>query len=286
MRKSLRFGFGGAALAGLVLAATAPAWWVKGHETITEAAVLRLPDDVPAFFRAGGKQIAHCAGDPDRWKNRGVTFLRYAEEPNHFLDLEELDGQPPADGRFRGIAQMTALRKQPYKVGLLPYAIMEGYEKLACAFADYRRDPDNPAVTMKCLVYAGNLAHYTTDAAMPLHTTRNYDGRPSPDGKMTQKGIHAKLDGFPEKNRFTPEEICRGLQAKLIDDVWAHVQAFIQESHKHIARSYELDAAGGFDNPTDDSRAFVMERCRAGAQFTLDIFYAAWRKSATLPPPY
>src|SRR5262249_42053538 len=146
-------------------------WWVKGHETITEAAVSRLPDDIPAFFRAGGKQIAHCAGDPDRWKNRGISFLRYAEEPNHFLDLEDLEGQQPADGRFKGIAQIAALKKQPYRVGLLPYAIMEGYEKLACAFYDYRQDPNNPAVTMKCLVYAGNLAHYSTNAAMPLHTT-------------------------------------------------------------------------------------------------------------------
>lgn len=286
MRKYLGYGFAGTTVVGLALAATAPAWWIKGHETITEAAVARLPDDLPAFFRAGGKQIAHCAGDPDRWKNRGVTFLRYAEGPNHFLDLEDLEGQPPAIGRFRGIAQIAALKKQPYKVGLLPYAIMEGYEKLACAFADYRRDQANPAIPMKCLVYAGNLAHYTTDAAMPLHTTRIYDGRPGPDGRIVQKGIHAKLDGFPEKNHFSPEEICRGLQAKPIDDVWAHVLAFIQESHKHVPRCYELDAAGGFDRPTEESRAFVMERCRAGAQFTLDTFTAAWHKSATLPPPY
>jgi hypothetical protein len=27
-----------------------------------------------------------------------------------------------------------------------------------------------------------------------------------------------------------------------------------------------------------------MERCRAGAQFTMDIWYNAWLKSAKLPP--
>src|SRR5262249_28050482 len=142
---------------------------------------------------------------------------------NHFLDLEDLEGQAPADVRFRGIAQIAALKKQPNRVGLLPYAIMEGYEKLALAFYDYRHEPDNPAVTMKCLVYAGNLAHYTGDASMPLHTTRDYDGRPGPDGKLMYRGIHARIDGFPEKNLFTPEEVCRGLQARPVEDVWAYV---------------------------------------------------------------
>ena len=51
-------------------------WWSGGHETIAEAAAARLPDDVPAFFRRGGKQLAHFAVDPDRWKNREMTFLR------------------------------------------------------------------------------------------------------------------------------------------------------------------------------------------------------------------
>jgi hypothetical protein len=154
------------------------------------------------------------------------------------------------------------------------------------AFNDYRQDPSNPAITMKCIVYAGTMAHYTTDAAMPLHTTRNYDGKPGPDGKMLQKGIHAKIDGFPEKNQFTAEEICRGIQAKKVDDGWDYIVKFIQESHTHVEKCYELDAANAFDSPTDESRAFIMARCRAGAQFTVDIWYNAWLKSVKLPPPY
>jgi hypothetical protein len=140
---------------------------------------------------------------------------------------------------------------------------------------------------MKCLVHGGTLAHYTTDAAMPLHTTRDYDGRVQPNGgRKKQQGIHAKLDGFPEKFGFKAEEITRGLEAKAIDNVWEHVNAFIKESYTHIDKCYELDAAGAFDTPTDASRAFVMARCKAGAQFTLDIWYTAWLKSAKLPPHY
>ena len=61
---------------------------------------------------------------------------------------------------------------------------------------------------------------------------------------------------------------------------------FIKESHTHIDKCYELDLAGAIDSPTDESRAFIMARCRAGAQFTMDVWYNAWLRSAKLPAHY
>ncbi len=277
-----------AVAAALVCAGVAPAWWVKGHESITEAAAAKLPDEMPAFFRAGGKHLAHFVGDPDRWKNRELKVLRESIQADHYLDLEDLDGKDlPPESRFKGMDLMRGLKKEPNKVGLLPYAIVEGYEKLAAAFYDHRNDPNNESIRMKCLVYAGTLAHFTTDASMPLHTTIHFDGRVVPgQAAKAQRGIHAKLDAFPEKHKLTPEEITRGLEAKSIDDPWKHAMAFLKESSTHIDKCYELDAAGAFETPTDESRAFVLARCRAGAQFTLDIWYAAWKKSMALPPHY
>lgn len=271
-----------------VAAGFAPAWWVKGHESITEAAAAKLPDEMPAFFRNGGKHLAHFVGDPDRWKNSGLKVLRASIQADHYLDLEDLDGKPlPPESRFKGMDLMRGLKKEPDKVGLLPYAIVEGYEKLAAAFYDHRKEPDNESIKMKCLVYAGNLAHFTTDASMPLHTTVHYDGRVEPGAaNKKQRGIHAKLDAFPEKFKLTPEEITRGLEAKPIDDAWKHVEKFLAESYTHIDKCYELDAAGAFEKPTDESRAFVLSRCKAGAQLTLDIWVAAWKRSAALPPHY
>ena len=274
-------------LAVVVLAVNlATAWWVKGHESITEAAVAGLPEDVPAFFRAGGKQLAHCSGDPDRWKNPAARHLRAAEAPDHFIDLEDLEGEElPAD-RYKAAARIAHLKHRPEHTGMLPYAIMENYDRLSCAFYDYRADPENPAVRAKCLVYAGILAHFTGDAAMPLHTTRNYDGKRGADGKLVQRGIHAKIDAFPEKHGLSGEEIGRGLKAKLIEDVWAHVLQVIQESHGQVERCYVLDAAGAFDQPTEESRHFILERCRIGSQLTVDLWYSAWRRSAKMPAPY
>jgi hypothetical protein len=189
---------------------------------------------------------------------------------------------------------------------------MDNFDRLSVAFYDYRQavekekkladmgenapaaekqvaEAERKACEMKCIVYAGVLSHYTGDSCMPLHTTVDFDGRvgkKGPDGKKLQAGIHAKIDGFPENNKFGPEEISRGLEAKNIDDPWKHVKGVIQESFTHIDRCYELDAAGAIDKPTEDSRKFIMTHCRRGAQFTMDLWYTAWKRSATLPPSY
>ncbi len=300
----------GAALLLLGWTATGSAWWVKGHQAITEAAAMRLPDEMPAFFRAAGKQFGHLAGDPDRWKNPDAKHLRAAESPDHFLDLEDLAGNELPEDRHRAASLIAGkLRKRPERVGMLPYALMEHYDRLSVAFYDYRQiaelerkvrtkektlteaelkalEADKKAIEMKCIVYAGALAHYTGDTAMPLHATVHYDGRPGPDGKLVQKGIHAKIDGFPENHGFTAEEISRGVEAKEIENVWKHVMALIHDSNKHVDRCYELDKAGGFDNPTEQSKTFIMDRCRVGAQFTVDLWYTAWKRSAKLPPHY
>jgi hypothetical protein len=264
----------------------APAWWSGGHATVAEAAAMQLPDNVPTFFRAGGKSLAHYSGDPDRWKNPAAKHLRASESPDHFIDLENFQGKELPPDRFKAIALLIELKEDPAKVGFLPWAICENYDRLSCAFYDYRQDPDSQAIRAKCLVYAGILSHLTGDLSMPLHNTINYDGKKGPDGKMVQRGIHAKLDAFPEKNGFTPEEVCRGLKPKQIDDAWAHVLECIKESRSHIDRSYELDAAGAFEKPTAESRTFVMERCRFGAQLTADLWYSAWVRSARMPPHY
>jgi hypothetical protein len=68
--------------------------------------------------------------------------------------------------------------------------------------------------------------------------------------------------------------------------MWAHIMKAIHESHRHVDRCYELDSAGAFDKPTAEGRAFILERCRVGAQLTMDLWYNAWLRSATMPPHY
>ncbi|MCS7159865.1 MAG: hypothetical protein RMJ19_05275 [Gemmatales bacterium] len=271
---------------GLFSQERAYSWWIKGHGIITQAAVSVLPEEVPMFFRAAARELAHLAGDPDRWKNPETRALRASESPEHYIDLEDYDNQHLPPNRYEAIGLLQRLKRRPERAGLLPWAIQEHYERLVCAFADLRRQPDEPGNRIKCIVFAGILAHYAQDAAMPLHTTRDYDGRRSPDGRWIQKGIHAKIDGFPENHNISAEEIARNLEAKVQPDLWLYIMQVIQDSYKQVDKCYELDAAGAFDKPTETSRAFILARCRVAAQFTLDLWYNAWKRSEKLPPPF
>ncbi|MCS6976370.1 MAG: hypothetical protein NZM31_05080 [Gemmatales bacterium] len=288
------------------------AWWVKGHAAITEAAVSRLPEELPAFFRAAGKQIGYLSGEPDRWKNRETPFLRTAESPDHYIDLEDYKGQELPPDRYKAAKLILDLGGSPERAGMLPYAIMEHFDRLTIAYYDYRQfldrsarlkangrqltpaekadlEAEQSALEMKCIVYAGVLAHYAGDAVMPLHTTVDYDGRTAirdAEGRKLQQGIHAKIDAFPEKNGFTAEEIGREVEPRFLEDVWKHVKAVILESHGHIDRCYALDAAGAFDRPTEESRQFILHHCRRGAQLLADLYVTAWRRSEKLPPSF
>src|SRR5262245_5508250 len=108
-------------VAALATAGLVRAWWVLGHVAVAEAAAGGLPDEVPAFFRAASKSLGHYSGDPDRWKNPSCKHLRAAEAPDHFVDLEDFEGNElPAD-RWKAIALLQKLKKQPDRVGFLPY---------------------------------------------------------------------------------------------------------------------------------------------------------------------
>lgn len=98
----------------------ASAWWVKGHGTIAEAACKSLPDDMPAFFRAAGKQLNHLAGEPDRFKNKEAKFLRITEAPDHYIDLEEFGGESLPRDRFKALDLAKKRGVTPEKAGFLP----------------------------------------------------------------------------------------------------------------------------------------------------------------------
>jgi hypothetical protein len=273
-------------LIGLLVAPPAHGWWVEGHARIAEAAARILPDDVPAFFRAAGRDLGHMAGDPDRWKNKDLPHLRSTESPEHFLDLEYLDGAELPVDRYKLIDLLKQNKRQPSVVGMLPFALLEAHDRLACAFQDYRSKPEDAIICAKCLVHAGILSHYTGDCSMPLHTTKDYDGRPDDKGGFTQKGIHARLDAFPEKHGLTAEELARELKVEAITSTRDRVMEEIRHGHGLVDKCYSMDANGAFVTPTTESRAFVLDRCRRGVKFTAELWYSAWQKSATLPKPY
>lgn len=254
------------------------AWWSGGHRFCTLAAVSKLPEEVPAFFRAAGDELAEMSVEPDNWKNSRAPHLRTSEQGEHYLDLEYLEDSQMMKERYDLLKYYYFKNIDPGKAGFLPNAIQEGYERLLLAFHTYRKHPEDKALQQRLIVYAGWLAHYCEDAGMPLHTTKFYDGKPGADGQTVQAGIHAKIDAYPEKF-LALKDIAEGLAPETAVDVWPLITRNIKESHTHVDQCYELDTQGAFDTAPEKGRALMLERARASAKLTLDLWYSAWKNS-------
>ena len=272
-----------AVVAGLV-AVPAQAWWGDGHGILTEGAVLALPEDVPAFFRQGGNIASHTVFDPDLFKNRGAPLLSHAEHGEHYFDLEYLEGRAIPAKRFDFIALCFELELDPTKVGMAPYAIAEWTGRLAVAFAEHRKWPENEAIQQKCLVYAGMLAHYAEDICQPLHATRDYDGKKQADGTVIGKGIHEQVDSAVERLGFAAEDLAAEQDIVAFDSLMKAITDQIKKSNGRVEEVYAL--LGHWEDKSDARvRALALEFAQTSVRFTASLYLTAWHQSAEIRLP-
>jgi hypothetical protein len=219
-------------LAALVLL-TAPAipgfaWDYDGHRIINELALAGLPADFPAFARtpAATERIAFLAGEPDRWRNSPDRSLQNNNNPNHYLDLEQLGwaGLNPATvsplrytfalefaaGRAAHASNFPVInpdkdtdgtREWP---GFLPWKITEDTARLQSAFS-YLKAFEEGGGTAEEIANAqaniidlmGVMGHYVGDGSQPLHVTVYHHGwvGPNPHGFTTDPRFHSWIDG-------------------------------------------------------------------------------------------
>ncbi len=271
------------------LAPVARAWHGEGHQVITQIAVRHLPGEMPAFFREGALTIADASLDPDIFKKPlCADELHATEYPEHFLDLELLKGNPLPANRQQFTELCFRIEARPDKVGTLPWAILEGQQRLAVCFAEYRQWPENPLVQARTLIYAGLLAHYAQDLCQPLHTTVNYDGIVHPDGAKLHKGIHRNVDALPGK--FSdPNSIGLPPMESIQSDVLGAIKRQLMDSHQLVSELYRLaDSIPAQKDPiVPDSAADALTRqyITCSASFTAQLYWAAWQQSETIEIP-
>ncbi len=239
---------------------------------------------MPDFFRNGEVVPAHCVYDPDLFKNRATPHLKNAEYSEHYLDQELLEGRalPPTRYEFLGLCLRAGL--DPTRVGLVPYAVAEWSERLAMAFAEHRKWPDDQTIRSKCLVYAGLLAHYAEDMCQPLHLTIHFDGRARADGSSPKSGIHAKVDGLVQRLELDPRRLAKDQEVAAFDSLMPAILKEIERGRSLIDRVYELEEK--LESGTaPEVRAFAWERARAATRFTASLYLTAWELSAQVELP-
>lgn len=271
---------------------SASAWWRGGHEIVARAAADALPDDLPAFFRQSGDVLAHYSAEPDAWKNPATPHLRDAEWPEHFIDYELLGGRSLPPLRWDYVALCAQLKRNPREVGFLPYAVVEETERLAIAFAEHRRSPDDSDVRRQCLVHGGILSHYAADLAQPLHLTVDYDGRTSPGAPSPRTGIHNRLDALVQAVRIEPREIPLHVQPMVFEDLFTSMVQEVILNRRAIETVYALETElpfvskeDGVDpkwRPSERVREFGIDRTRRAAFLTASCWLTAWERSAEI----
>lgn len=300
------------ALVGLSGQSPVGAWGNEGHTMISRVAAQKIPATMPKFMTTAAERITYLGPEPDRWRSTTEPWLKYAQEPDHFIDFERIPadfGELPTDRYYfmrrlferRAIALLSGVDKKkadellPDKVGLQPYITMEIYGRLKVAFREYRRllieKKDTSGVEQNIILYAGWLGHYVADASQPLHTTINYDGwveAENPHGYRTEKGIHWEFEGPYVGKNFSDKDFSGLVGAPVqLKDPFLDYQKYLKDSFALVPKVYELDKVGGFKEAgTPEAREFTKQRLAAGAQMLLNLWYTAWMESAIPLPEY
>jgi hypothetical protein len=182
------------------------AWGKEAHKLINSKGIEFLPEEMN-LMKSWKDYVSEHAPDPDTRKDADST-----ERPKHYIDIdyyqEFLNGKMIEDKNqlisIYGEGTVT-------KMGLLPWATLETYNKLVQAFTEKNRD--------KVLFFTADLGHYVADGYQPFHTMLNYDGQ-----LTDQKGIHG---------RYESEMVNRYID-KISNSVTSHPVLYIAEPLDYI----------------------------------------------------
>ena len=160
-------------------------WGNDGHRFITGEALFLLPAPIRPFFEKDRAFVIEHSIDPDLWRLAGFE----AEVTRHFLDLDAF-GSYPFDELPR--EYQKAIRKfgreKIEKEGLLPWRTAQVFDQLVGAFRQYHEERSHFSEE-KVQFFAAVMAHYVSDAQVPLHAISNYNGQ-----LTGQSGLHFRFE--------------------------------------------------------------------------------------------
>jgi hypothetical protein len=307
------------AAASLFVAATpAQAWDAQGHRLITLLALDHLNAGLPAFVKdeAFRKTVAENAVEPDRWRAVRIGQLMNLNNPDHYLDIEDLephglslDTLPPlryeyvaavaiakekAGSEFKGrpINEARDFAKTDRWPGFAPYSIAENYGKLVASFKTWRmleklNEPARAHQVEACKasisVIMGVMSHYVGDVAQPLHTTMHHHGwiGENPENYTTDYGIHAYIDGKILDIHSLNYDALKGsaMPERAVDarDPWKDIIEHLKRSYAQVEPIYKMKKSGDLER--DAGKALISERLVDGGAMLAALYNAAWEAS-------
>ncbi len=292
-------------------------WGARVHRTLTYLALDGLPADAPDWLRDAEvrQRIAFESNQPDRWRGWNSPVLKHENDPDHYLDVELLDQfgltletLPKLRNEYLK-ALVVAKQMHPEKVapydatkdparthewpGFLPHAIAEHYARLQAAFNQVRilEQFNDPARRVQlaearaiAVYHAGQLSHFVTDGAQPLHTTQHYNGwvGENPAGYKWRDKFHAYIDeGFADKHGIgyeSPKPQVKFDARVNAADPWEDVLRYLRRSHALVVPLYELERDGKLDG--EEGRKLIVGQLNDAAAMLSAILWSAYTSAA------
>lgn len=299
----------------LCFASGARAWDRVGHQLVTQLAINALPDEFPAWVKDPERatRMLYLCAEPDRWRGQGAPVLNHINNPDHYMDIEELAAfglTVKTLPRFRNefVERLATIRANdpnasPYDSsrdsahvystpGLIPYAIIERYWKLASSwsilktfeeYSDIIPRADIESARNNVIQEMGLLSHFVGDGNQPLHMTMHHHGwkGDNPNGYTTGYAIHDYIDATVlSTNNITVATIGKKARpASVFDpkDPWEQLLVMLDNAHGRVEPLYKLEKEGQLDKKA--GREFIKE-CVIGAGADLaGLWVAAYQAS-------
>jgi len=268
-----------------------------------------LPASVPAFVRAPAAiaEIMALGPEADRLKGSGKTWDD-DYDTGHFVDLGD-------DGKVGGVVDMSALpadreaydtvlraaNTDQYKMGYLPYELIDGYQQVVTDFAYWRADvvgEKSAATDLDKAYFArervlreiltvrdiGYWSHFVGDASQPLHVSVHYNGwgdYPNPKNYSNSHTIHSRFESGFVRDNATDALVTAHLKpyAASADAIELRVGRYLRASAAAVPTVYDLEAAGGIDGRSPAAVGFMLDRLAAGAAMLRDLTTDAYAAS-------
>ncbi len=290
-----------AAAVGTICAVPLFAWGERGHYLTGQAAAARLPEAMPAFFRAAAAQLAYLNPEPDRWRDRAESAIDPALDQqsaaDHFIDMElvprdRLAAALAAPNRYAYADTLRTAGVDAAKFGFLPFRILELTQRLREEFRLWRTAPNDQVrawVQARIINDAGILGHYVADGSNPAHTTINYNGwvGANPNGYATDRRFHSRFESAYVQTHIGIDDVLPGVDptAHALGALRPAIIAYLDATNAQVEPLYKLDKAAPFDTNTTspEDKQFTAARLAAGAQMLRDLWWTAWVTSEPAP---
>ncbi|MGE5500232.1 MAG: T9SS type A sorting domain-containing protein [Syntrophothermus sp.] len=255
-------------LAAMCSLALLTGWGGTGHSKINYNTVIFFPKEI-SQFNSWNTVLQQHASDADNRKSSDPT-----ESKKHFIDIDTYSefnstGRIPED--YQTMVRIYGSSFVDGE-GILPWATVTTVDSLKSAFQ--RRD------WTKAQLFAADLGHYVGDGHMPLHITKDYNGRTSAD-----RGIHSRyettmIDRFQSQITFTSDTV------QYITDVSRFVFDYIYSNHKYVDSVYYADSLARSKGSTgsdiyyttlwNTSSAFTRQILNNASKRLAALIYTAW----------